>query len=119
MQCKKTLIYAIQALKEYQKGAMLTNEQIAQRLNIDRGYARKANRLLVLAGFLRTERGPEGGYILAKPLAKTSIAELVAGVDGGILEDEPGETSDMKRIRQNLRDTLQKSGWKQPVTSVL
>jgi Rrf2 family protein len=120
MQIKVTTIYAIQALREF-RGAkeILSNTDIAKRLDISISYATEVNRKLTVAGFLEGVRGPTGGHKLAKDLTKIPIAELIEKIDGGLLEDEAGETEDMLAIRATLRGALTSKGWGRPVSSLL
>jgi len=120
MQIKKPTIYAIQALREYQSTQdILTTPDIARRLDISIAYATKVNRALVEGGFVEAIRGSMGGHRLAKDLRKIPIAELIGQIDGGLLDEEPGETKDMLDIRRKLRDTLAERGWGKPVASLL
>jgi Rrf2 family protein len=34
------------------------------------------------AGLVRGQRGPEGGYVLARPAAKITLADVIRAVDG-------------------------------------
>lgn len=40
--------------------------------------------ILKRAGYLRSKRGAEGGYMLAKPPKKISLAEIVRLMDGAL-----------------------------------
>lgn len=119
---KKAVVYGIQALRLYQqtnKGLM--SEEVAQQLDISPDYAAKVNRLLIAAGFIKGARD-RTGYKLVKDLKKTSIAEMMRGIDKSInriLDDDPGDTDDMLAIRKRLRDTLVSGGWGKPVSSLL
>ena len=119
MQVTIPVIYGIQALREFAKGEMLTNEEIAKRLDIAISYAVKVNRGLKMAGILHAVRGAQGGYSLVKPLAQVQIAELVNGMEGRLLPPEQSDTKDMAAIRGRLRDKLIDGGWRQPVSSIL
>ena len=120
MEIKRPTIYAIQALREYQNAKQpLTRTDIAQRLDISIAYSTKIHRILIEAGFLEGIRGPQGGHRLVKDLTKTTIAELIRQIDGGLLEDEGGETKDMLAIRRKLRRALGGKGWGEPASELL
>jgi Rrf2 family protein len=120
MQIKRSTIYAIQALREYQGSKdILSTTDIAKRLDISIAYANKVNRTLIQGGFIESIRGSQGGYKLARDLSKTPIAELVRQIDGGLLEEEGGETRDMLAIRKRLRETLGGKGWGEPISGLL
>jgi Rrf2 family protein len=44
---------------------------------------------LVSAGFLRSLKGPSGGYRLARPAGKISVLEVIEAVDGPLRGQAP------------------------------
>ena len=69
------------------------------------------------AGFVRSRRGPKGGYILAKPPAEISIAQITRAMDGPLapvacvsqLEHEEcplADTCELKWLWQEVRDMI-------------
>lgn len=55
---------------------------VAKASYIARPTVMKILKLLVEAGLVKSTRGSQGGYYLAKPLAETSVAELIQAIDG-------------------------------------
>ena len=61
-----------------------TAASIAARTGVPQPSASKLLKLLAKAGILTSHRGAKGGYVLAYPPEKVSVADLVAAVDGPI-----------------------------------
>jgi len=57
-------------------------EEIARRQRIPRKYLEQILLTLKQAGYLRSKRGASGGYALARPPGKISVAEIVRLMDG-------------------------------------
>ncbi len=62
----------------------LASHHIAQARGILDRYLLKVLKPLVSARILRSVRGPNGGYRLARPAAKITMLEVVEAVDGPI-----------------------------------
>lgn len=57
-------------------------KDIAVRVDVPRAYLAKILHDLARANVIRAKRGYRGGFMLARPAAKVSIAEIVVAVDG-------------------------------------
>ena len=55
---------------------------IAERQKIPEDYLRQLLVNLRLAGFVRSIRGPRGGYLLAKPAADITMGEVLEVLEG-------------------------------------
>jgi len=119
MQITKPVIYGVQILRELSRESPLTAEEIAKRVNISIPYSAKVCASLKRAGLLVASRASGVGWSLAKPLDKTTIAEMIQGVEGGLIDDLEGETRDMKAIRRKLRELLSQDGWGLPLSSLV
>jgi Rrf2 family cysteine metabolism transcriptional repressor len=79
--------YALLALvdlaKNYDK-RFIRGEDVAKRNRIPKKYLEQIFIILNRAGYLKSKRGLEGGYHLAKPPKKISVAEIVRLMDGAI-----------------------------------
>ncbi len=79
--------YGIRLLFElglnYGKGFILLKD-IAEKQNISEKYLSKIVLLLKGAGFIRTERGSKGGYMLAKDPRNINMLETVSILEGDI-----------------------------------
>lgn len=60
----------------------LTTEAIANHVNVPLATVRKLLKLLVDAGLLRSQRGLRGGYRLARPADRISVADVIRAVEG-------------------------------------
>lgn len=59
----------------------LTSEVISARTRLKGSYLSKVMRDLVVAGLVESQRGPNGGFILARPAAQIAILDIVNAVD--------------------------------------
>ncbi len=62
----------------------LASHHIAQARGIPDRFLLKVLKPLVSAQILRSVKGPNGGYRLAKPAAKITMLEIIEAVDGRI-----------------------------------
>ncbi|MEY9855976.1 Rrf2 family protein [Catenulispora sp. GAS73] len=79
--------YAIRVLVELAADTArpLTCEGIAMSQQIPYRFLKAVVRDLRVAGLVRSQRGCEGGYWLAREASAISLAEIVAAVDGEML----------------------------------
>lgn len=59
----------------------ISSETIAANTQVPPGYLSKVLRDLVVAELIRSQRGPNGGFVLAQPPSKISILDIVDAVD--------------------------------------
>lgn len=62
----------------------VTIEDIAVRQGIPKKYLEQILLQLKGAGFVKSRRGAEGGYALARPPESISVAEVLRALDGGL-----------------------------------
>ncbi|MDS1271688.1 Rrf2 family transcriptional regulator [Lipingzhangella sp. LS1_29] len=76
--------YALRAAAELAAadGGPVTAEQLARAQAIPGKFLENILTQLRRAGLVRSQRGPVGGYWLAKPPADTSLADVIRAVDG-------------------------------------
>jgi Rrf2 family protein len=75
--------YAVRAAVELAAaGDMLTAEHIAQATGIPHNFLENILRDLRRACLVESRRGQAGGYLLAKPAEKISIADVIRAVEG-------------------------------------
>jgi Rrf2 family protein len=58
-----------------------TSESIAEHTLVPRGYLSKVLRDLVVAELIDSRRGPNGGFVLARPAGEITILDVVSAVD--------------------------------------
>lgn len=95
-------------------------DQLALRQEIPVTFLHKILHELRTAGLIRTLRGPEGGYELARPADEISVADVLRAVEGPLAEvrhtapesiEYVGSAVPLQRVwialRTNLRDVLE------------
>jgi Rrf2 family protein len=60
----------------------VTSHEIARAQGVPERYLLKVLHPLVLAGLLRSVKGPNGGYCLARPAKAITLLEIVEAADG-------------------------------------
>jgi Rrf2 family transcriptional regulator, cysteine metabolism repressor len=84
-----------QLAKSYPQQELPHIEELAQAEAIPANYLVQILNELRNSGLIRSRRGKQGGYILARPPASISVGEIVRAIDGEILgftETNPGES---------------------------
>lgn len=76
--------YALRAAAELAvaSGGPVTAEQLARVQDIPGKFLENILTQLRRAGLVRSQRGPVGGYWLAKPAEEISLADIIRAVDG-------------------------------------
>ena len=81
--------YAIRALYDlafHRRGQAAQAREIARRQQIPLRFLEQILQDLRRAGLVEARRGPRGGYMLARPPAEVSLADVLRAV-GGAIED--------------------------------
>lgn len=86
-------LHAMAHVAESPEGAV-SSEALADALSASRAHLSKVLKTLCTAGLLRSKRGPNGGYVLARPASSISLLEVYEAIQGrirldGCLFDEP------------------------------
>ncbi|MHC4114932.1 MAG: RrF2 family transcriptional regulator [Planctomycetota bacterium] len=83
--------YGIRAILEvaesYGRGP-LKLKTIAERQEISAKYLEQLIAILKSAGFVRSVRGPRGGYVLAKPAKEIKMSEVFRCLEGSVVTVE-------------------------------
>ena len=79
--------YALRAASELAAAAEgpVTSEQLARAQEIPPKFLEHILNQLRRAGLVRSQRGPVGGYWLARPASEISLADIIRAVDGPLL----------------------------------
>jgi Rrf2 family protein len=77
-------LHAVVHMAAEGEGRLLASHLIAEARGISERFLMKLLRSLVSAQILRSVKGPNGGYQLARPAAKITMLEVVEAVDGPI-----------------------------------
>lgn len=115
--------YAVRAVIELAAAAdekPVRAERVATAQGIPLNFLENILSELRHAGIVRSQRGPEGGFRLAKPADEVSIADVIRAVEGplatvrgGPPEDStyPGPAADLPRVwiavRKSLRSVVE------------
>jgi Rrf2 family protein len=116
--------YAVRALAELaadETGRPVKGEILATAQDIPLNFLENILRELRRAGIVRTQRGAEGGYLLARPPADINLAEVLRAVEGPLAAvqgtrpdqlDYDGAAAALVdvwiAVRANLRSVLEK-----------
>jgi Rrf2 family nitric oxide-sensitive transcriptional repressor len=79
----QTTEYALRLVVQLagQRGTPATIPELARRTRIPEGYLAKVLRQLSRAGLVRSQRGPNGGSVLARDPEEVSVLDVVQAVD--------------------------------------
>lgn len=115
--------YALRAVVELAAGEQKLPrkvDEVAQAQDIPVSFLENILTQLRTAGIVRSQRGPEGGYLLARPAAKINLAEVIRAVEGplvGVRGQRPedveyeGSSAALQQVwialRANLRKVLE------------
>ena len=116
--------YAVRAMAQLAADggtdAPVKAEQVSQQQDIPLNFLLGILRELKQAHLLRSQRGPEGGYLLRRPAGEISIADVIRAVDGPLAQirdvsmneltyDGPAEVLPevWMAVRQSLRSVLE------------
>ena len=97
--------YAVRAAAELAAAGNerpLKREQISQRQKIPSKFLETIMLELKHAGIVKSTRGAEGGYALARPAADISVADVIRAVDGP-LANVRGERVELVEYEGNAR----------------
>lgn len=113
--------YATRAILElsrrYGEEKPIPVDVIAEAQSIPPRFLEQILLLLRRSGFVRSRRGPQGGYMLAKPPSEINMAQITRAIDGPLapvacvsqLEHEECELADTCELRwvwQEVRDCV-------------
>jgi Rrf2 family cysteine metabolism transcriptional repressor len=100
--------YACRAMMELARNEQtevpLTASEIADRRDIPEKYLVHILLQLKHAGLIRSVRGPQGGYFLAKTPAEISLHQIIEAIDGRILEPRPVENGSGADLEKTWRE---------------
>ncbi len=108
--------FLFQLALNYDKGTMQLSE-IAKKENISEKYLEQIASTLKSAGFIRAQRGAQGGYQLARDPSSINLADVVSGLEGSLsvmdcLEKDGCEKSGncaAQNVWRRLDDSIKKS----------
>ena len=87
MQITRQTEYAVRTLLELASipyGQLLSTRIISEHQNIPQVFLKKTIQLLARAGFVKTQRGSQGGVRLIVPPDKITLADVLTAVEGEV-----------------------------------
>jgi len=105
-------IAALLTLAEYYNSGLLQIKEIASRCAIPHQFLEQIFNRLGKAGIIKSTRGKNGGYELAKSPEHITVIDIVNGLEGGIeFVDKSLEKNDVivelfREAEKNLKSTL-------------
>ena len=81
-------IVALIHLARNEKKGFIKMEDICVKHNISKKYLELLFTILKQSQYIKTKRGASGGYKLARPASKISIAEIIRLMDGALASTE-------------------------------
>jgi Rrf2 family protein len=112
--------YAVRAVVELassSQGSPRKVDEVAQAQGIPVSFLENILTQLRSAGIVRSQRGPEGGYWLAKPAEEVNLAQVIRAVEGplvGVRGQRPeeieyvGSAESLQQVWVALRANLRK-----------
>jgi len=83
--------------------AKLTMKEMAEQAGVSPKYAETVLQQLKKEGLIRSVRGRNGGYLLARPADKITALEIVETVDGFIMPDKEGANEAFASLNKCMR----------------
>jgi len=85
----------------------VTRTKMEERLGIDEGFIQQVLIRLSAAGLVRSERGKEGGYCLAKDAAKITLRMVIeAASERPVFATDPEDAPLLSSARRLIRDRV-------------
>lgn len=87
--------------------------QLSEAEGLSTAYVAKITRMLRLAGFIKSNRGHKGGYVLAKPASEISINHILKALDGALFDESfCGDHSGVQKFCINSVNCSVRSLWR-------
>jgi Rrf2 family protein len=78
------LILMTELAARYKAGSFVSLQAIADRMHLSQGYLEEIAGALKQARLIAGKQGPTGGYRLARPPSKISMADILTAIEGPI-----------------------------------
>lgn len=96
--------------RHFQSGTAIRVDQLAEEQRISPNYLVQILIELKAQGIARSVRGKEGGYLLARPPVKISLADVLQAVHGAVFDTpaltDPDCPPELRRAWEQLQRTL-------------
>ena len=112
MKTSRTTEYALLATvhiaQNYKEGRVLS-QKISKEYNIPLEYLLKILLQLAKANILRSKRGPNGGFVLARDAKKISLLEIIEAVSGPMVSNMHLSDHTNKKFSKNIEAVCDKA----------
>lgn len=81
-------LLALIYIARHEKNGFIKIEDICEKYDLSKKYLEQLFFILKNSRYIKTKRGAEGGYCLAKPAGKITVAEIVRLMDGALAPTE-------------------------------
>ncbi len=105
MKTSRTTDYALLAtvhIAQNYKEGMVLSTQISKEYKIPLEYLLKILLQLARANILRSKRGPNGGFVLARDAKKISLLQIIEAVDGPMVNNMHLSDNSRKRFVKKI-----------------
>ncbi len=103
------LVSLIELAAVYSQGGVLQVGEIAQRQSIPDRYLEQMLTTLRRVQILRSQRGPKGGYQLARPPSQVRLSEVVSSLEGDPAPSGASRHSPEFQVLASLEDQLERA----------
>ncbi len=97
--------------RQFDTGRALRVEDLASEQGVPANYLAQILIELKAQGIVRSLRGKEGGYLLARPPAEVSLADVLRAIHGTLFDtsalSDPGCPTGLRRSWEQLRQTVE------------
>ncbi|WP_105616200.1 RrF2 family transcriptional regulator [Vallitalea okinawensis] len=109
-------LIAIVDLALHSNGDCIPLYSIAERQNISTSYLEQVFAVLRKAGFVKSIKGPQGGYIIADKLNQITVGNILKALEGdlSIVTNSNKEPDNRNTIEECISETV----WKEINTSI-
>ncbi len=79
----QTVEYALRAVMfvASHNGTPVSSERISEQMHVPRAYLSKVMRGLVVAKIVESQLGPNGGFVMARPIDRIAVLDVLNAVD--------------------------------------
>lgn len=105
--CEYAARAAVELGTRFDSQATVTAQEIAVRRHVPEKYLVHILLQLKRAGLVRSQRGAQGGYMLARAPEEVRLLDIVEAIDGGILDPLPADDSGSEMLRPAWEDVAE------------
>jgi Rrf2 family protein len=102
-------IHAVVYMAQQKSDKPVASHKVADERGMPERFLLKVLKPLVSAGVLRSIKGPNGGYQLARPISEVSLLEIVEAVDGRLRGQAPFDAKSNTALNGKLTDICNQS----------